>query len=1006
MSQSEAEARSQQHAGHSIRPLPAPVAAQIKSATVIVSLAQVVLELLKNALDATASRIEATVDLTRGGCTVEDDGVGIPPHEFYEQGGLAKFYCTSKYHAPEALLGRKGTFLASLAAVSLLTITSHHHQHHSHNSLTIHQANVIARQCPAPAHSQVHSKHGTRVTVRNLFGNLPVRVKQRTAMLEQKAEQVRLWDALKRDIVGLLLSWQGAVSLRVRDMSGKTIIKINATSPTAAIQTGRHADIEPRSARLTATLNVLTQADYISVDAWPSWVPVAASTSFVSIQGAISLDPAPTKQTQFLSLGHQPILSASGHNKLYDEINRLFSFSGFGTVEETPEVHNYVDMYFQTDNENKSNGPTNRQLKTRKSIDKHPMFHMRIILNDRPSNHCVSELGNERTMQATLDILRAMVTQWLSTHHFRPQLRRGKRDRPTTPVSDYRSSATYNTSPNAEPFVGPLQSHTKFPLAESLIPKSGKRICLQPLTSSQPLNKSHSSVFAQWSRIKSGKVDFFNEKPSPTGPNTKSKVIGTMRSQSLQSFTPLSSKNFAAFEIEPIPRGALNLGTTGEAYDNETSKLQSFQTPNDDTVLWTDPSTKKSYVLNARTGCVVPDLRSRPNTVSTSTDQFLSQKTIGRPLRLARRPTTASKAEKPWLTNLLHSWENPVFQLNERRVQHVGLHKPGLDDSPHQHHCSQIDMDKALNNLAASGTSGKLSKSDLQHAEIIAQVDRKFVLAKMKCRSSLPPSVGEPSELLVLIDQHAADERIQVEHLLQKLCSPITGEIGLLEYTSNLGHRSQVASKLLDKPLQFSISQIECNHFTIHAARFAAWGILFDISDAKPTRNHPGGSNDKPQSLLSVKSLPPAIFERCKTDPKVLISLLRSTVWKYVEDLHLPPLSSHSVTSNSPILTHNSQEDSEWVRRLVTCPPGLVDLINSRACRSAIMFNDELDIEQCKQLVHRLADCVFPFMCAHGRPSMVPLVSLGQLGDGSPQSFTGPGLGEWEEDGFLAAWKA
>ena len=77
----------------SIRPLPDEVVAQIKSSTAIVSLTGVVLELLKNSLDAKASRIDATVDFVRGGCTVEDDGLGIPPAEFGEDGGLGKLYC-------------------------------------------------------------------------------------------------------------------------------------------------------------------------------------------------------------------------------------------------------------------------------------------------------------------------------------------------------------------------------------------------------------------------------------------------------------------------------------------------------------------------------------------------------------------------------------------------------------------------------------------------------------------------------------------------------------------------------------------------------------------------------------------------------------------------------------------------------------------------------------------------------------------------------------------------
>ena len=74
----------------SILPLPPEVAAQIKSSTTITSLATVVLGLLANSLDADARRIDINVDLRRGAASIEDDGVGIPPKEFGEDGGLGK----------------------------------------------------------------------------------------------------------------------------------------------------------------------------------------------------------------------------------------------------------------------------------------------------------------------------------------------------------------------------------------------------------------------------------------------------------------------------------------------------------------------------------------------------------------------------------------------------------------------------------------------------------------------------------------------------------------------------------------------------------------------------------------------------------------------------------------------------------------------------------------------------------------------------------------------------
>ena len=77
----------------SIRPLPADVVAQIKSSTVITSLNGVVCGLAQNALDAAATRVSLSVDYRRGNCTIEDDGLGIPPLDFQEDGGLGKLYC-------------------------------------------------------------------------------------------------------------------------------------------------------------------------------------------------------------------------------------------------------------------------------------------------------------------------------------------------------------------------------------------------------------------------------------------------------------------------------------------------------------------------------------------------------------------------------------------------------------------------------------------------------------------------------------------------------------------------------------------------------------------------------------------------------------------------------------------------------------------------------------------------------------------------------------------------
>jgi hypothetical protein len=76
-----------------IRPLPPDVISQLRSSITITSLTGVVLELLRNSLDAGATKVDISIDWRRGGCTVEDDGWGIPPAEFHETGNLGKMHC-------------------------------------------------------------------------------------------------------------------------------------------------------------------------------------------------------------------------------------------------------------------------------------------------------------------------------------------------------------------------------------------------------------------------------------------------------------------------------------------------------------------------------------------------------------------------------------------------------------------------------------------------------------------------------------------------------------------------------------------------------------------------------------------------------------------------------------------------------------------------------------------------------------------------------------------------
>ena len=43
------------------------------------------------------------------------------------------------------------------------------------------------------------------------------------------------------------------------------------------------------------------------------------------------------------------------------------------------------------------------------------------------------------------------------------------------------------------------------------------------------------------------------------------------------------------------------------------------------------------------------------------------------------------------------------------------------------------------------------------------------------------------------------------------------------------------------------------------------------------------------------------------------------------------------------------------------------------------MFGDKLTIGDCRQAIKELQQCDAPFQCAHGRPSVAPIIELSKL---------------------------
>ncbi|KAK9448601.1 uncharacterized protein V1518DRAFT_289974 [Limtongia smithiae] len=220
----------------------------------------------------------------------------------------------------------------------------------------------------------------------------------------------------------------------------------------------------------------------------------------------------------------------------------------------------------------------------------------------------------------------------------------------------------------------------------------------------------------------------------------------------------------------------------------------------------------------------------------------------------------------------------------------------------------------------------RISRADLANAHAVAQVSARFVLARV-------PRADDGRTLLVLVDQHAADERVRVEALADAYCGAVAR-----------GDAS--AAQALGARVELRVSAAERAAVLAQASELARWGMHV----AARARD----------GVVEATHMPAVVAARVAADA----GLVRTLVVGHAADL-----CAHAVQSLG-----DGGGDEDAARRCM--PRGVRALLNARACRGAVMFGDTLSLSECAALVGRLAACRFPFQCAHGRPSMVPLGEL------------------------------
>jgi DNA mismatch repair protein MutL len=230
-----------------IRQLPPVLVNRIAAGEVIERPAAAVKELVENAIDAGADRIEVT--LHEGGqalIAVADNGSGMTTDEL----SLAvERHCTSKLPDDNLLeisaLGFRGEALPSIGAVSRLRIVSRPPGADSAWEIRVEGGD---KHAPVPA---AHPP-GTRVEVRDLFFATPARLK---FMKTPRSERDQAVDTVKR----LAMAYPGIAFTVIGD-DDRVLLRL-------APQTGVLAGDDPRRARLAALLGRDFAENSIPIDA-------------------------------------------------------------------------------------------------------------------------------------------------------------------------------------------------------------------------------------------------------------------------------------------------------------------------------------------------------------------------------------------------------------------------------------------------------------------------------------------------------------------------------------------------------------------------------------------------------------------------------------------------------------------------------------------------------------------------------------------------------------------
>ncbi|KAM7529497.1 hypothetical protein LguiB_032907 [Lonicera macranthoides] len=311
------------------------------------------------------------------------------------------------------------------------------------------------------------------------------------------------------------------------------------------------------------------------------------------------------------------------------------------------------------------------------------------------------------------------------------------------------------------------------------------------------------------------------------------------------------------------------------------------------------PSPKPSYVNNSLY-CASPGLKTaRDNNEIQNCEKPVEGQSL---CNMSSEDFTSMENEEPSASGI--KWRKSCPQGT-------------TGDKSHNQDSSILDISSGILNLAAGDSlvPKSISKNCLEDAKVLPQIDRKFI----------PVVAGG---VLAIIDQHAADERIRLEELRQKVLS---GEMKKITY--------------LDAEQELILPEMGYQLLQNYAEQVQNWGWICTIHSQRSR------SFKRNLNLLHKK---PSVATLVAVPCILGVSLTDADLLEFLQQL--------SDTDGSSAI-----------------PPSVLRILNSKACRGAIMFGDKLLPSECSLIVEELKQTSLCFQCAHGRPTTAPLVNMEML---------------------------